>query len=113
MSQPVSKSTLSEGQCRLVELLQRLNFGRIENLCVRGGEPVFDPAPRVIQKLKMGGENAARPEANLDDFLLRRSVIEMLEAISKIGDGEVLFIEARYGLPCIVEIEKNPSVSGE
>jgi hypothetical protein len=47
--------------------MQRLNFGRIENLHVRGGEPVFDPAPRVSKKLKIGGENDPRPEAACED----------------------------------------------
>ena len=51
MRTPISKSLLPEPQSRLVEILQRLNFGRIERLLVRNGMPVFDPPPRIIQKL--------------------------------------------------------------
>jgi len=40
---PITKSSLSEAQIRLVELLQALNFGRIERLRVIRGEPSFDP----------------------------------------------------------------------
>jgi hypothetical protein len=109
MNQPITKSSLSDAQRHLVDLLQRLNFGRIEGLHVRCGEPVFDPAPRVIQKLKMGGENAPRPEIALDDFLLKHQVIEMLQAIADLPDGFVLTIEVRHGLPHVIEAEERPS----
>jgi hypothetical protein len=62
--------------------MQRLNFGRIEDLVVRGGEPVFDPAPRVIQQM-----------------------IELVEAIASLGEGKVLTIDVKHGLPFAVEIE--------
>ena len=106
MNQQITKSVLSEPQSRLVELLQRLNFGRIEGLQVRGGEPVFEPASRVVQKLKIGGDNAPRPEASLEDFWLKRQTIEMLEAIANLGDGEVLTIEVKHGLPFAMEVEQ-------
>ena len=66
MNELTTKSSLSDSHRRLVELMQRLNFGRIQNLVVRDGEPVFDPAPKVIQKVKIGGENGPRPELSCD-----------------------------------------------
>lgn len=105
MTLPISKSTLSKAQSDLVGLLQRLNFGRIEGLIIRSGEPVFDPAPRVVQKLKMGGDNGPRPEAALQDFWLKRNTVEMLQAIASLGDGEVLAIEVKHGLPFSMEVE--------
>lgn len=85
--------------------MQRLNFGRIEGLIVRGGEPLLDPAPKVIQKVKIGGENGPRPELSCDDFLLKRQTIELLQAISDLGEGTVLTIDVKHGLPFAVEIE--------
>ena len=85
--------------------MQRLNFGRIEDLTVRGGEPVFDPAPRVIQKVKIGGENGPRTELTCVDFLLKKQTIELLDAISALGEGTVLTIDVKHGLPFAVEIE--------
>ena len=105
MNQPISKSTLTKAQSDLVDLLQRLNFGRIESLLIRSGEPVFDPAPRIVQKLKMGGENGPRPEAGLQDFWLKRNIVEMLQAIANLGDGEILAIEVKHGLPFSMEVE--------
>lgn len=112
MSQQFTKSSLSDPQIRLVELLQKLNFGRIERLHVERGEPVFEPAPRIVQKLKMGGENGPRPEATLLDFHLKLQTIELLEAIAGIRDGQVLTIEVRNGLPFTVEIERWPGTDG-
>ena len=73
MNELTTKSSLSGSHRRLVELMQRLNFGRIEDLIVRDGEPVFDPAPKVIQKVKIGGENGPRPELSCEDFLLKKT----------------------------------------
>ena len=106
MNQPITKSCLSAAQNHLVELFQMLNFGRIEALRVSGGEPVFDPPPRIIQKVKIGGENGPRPENSYGDFRLKQGLIELLEVISRLGEGEIQAIEVRYGLPCTLEIER-------
>jgi len=100
-----TKSSLTAPQRQLVELLQQLNFGRIENLRVSGGEPAFEPAPRIVQKLKMGGENGPRPEVANEDFRLKQQTIEMLEAIAELGNGTVSAIEIKHGLPFSLEIE--------
>ena len=105
MNELTTKSSLSESHRCLVELMQRLNFGRIEDLTVRGGEPVFEPAARVIQKVKIGGENGPRTELTCADFLLKKQIIELLEAISGLGEGTVLTIDVKHGLPFVVEIE--------
>jgi hypothetical protein len=105
LTELTTKSSLSDSHRRLVELMQRLNFGRIQNLVVRDGEPVFDPAPKVIQKVKIGGENGPRPELSCGDFLLKKQTVELLEAISDLGEGTVLIIDVKHGLPFAVEIE--------
>jgi hypothetical protein len=106
LSQPISKSSLSKPQQRLVELLQQINFGRVESLRLAGGEPSFDPAPRVVQTLKMGGQNGPRDEAGLPDFWLKQPLVDLLATIHEIHDGEILAIEVRNGLPFTVEVER-------
>jgi hypothetical protein len=113
MNQPISKASLSARQIRLVELLQNQPFCRIECLHVIAGEPFFSPPPRVIQKLRMGADNAPRPEATLPDFWLKRQVIELLETIAELGEGEIRSIEIAHGLPLMVEIERRPGDGGE
>lgn len=105
MNDLTTKSSLSDSHRRLVELMQRLNFGRIEDLIIRGGEPVFDPAPKVIQKVKIGGENGPRPEVSCEDFLLKKQTIELLETITDLREGMVLAIDVKHGLPFSMEIE--------
>jgi hypothetical protein len=107
LNQPISKSSLSEPQRRLVDLFQQINFGRIEALRVRAGMPSFDPEPRIIQTLKMGGQNGPRDEAGLPDFWLKQPLVELLLTIREIGDGEVLTIDVKHGLPFSVEVERN------
>jgi hypothetical protein len=102
---PAAKSSLSESQRHLVELMQHLRFGRIENLRVCGGEPVFDPLPRIVRKLKIGGENEPRPETGSEGFLLKYQTAEMLRTVADLGDGVVLSIEVRHGLPFALEFE--------
>ena len=76
MAKPITSSSLSEAQRRLVHLLQKVNFGKIEGLQIRSGDPVFEPPPRIVQKLKMGGDNGPRAEAELPDFWLKRPTVE-------------------------------------
>jgi hypothetical protein len=105
MNQP-TKSSLSAAQTQLIQLLQAVNFGRVEALQVTQGQPSFDPPPRVIQKLKFGGgENGPRAEFGYGDFRLKHGVVELLELISSIEKGEIRSIEIRFGLPCTVELE--------
>ena len=85
--------------------MQGINFGRIENLLVQAGEPLFNPPPRVIRKLKIGGENGPRPEIGSEDFWLKDQVVELLEAIASLGEGAVPSIEVKHGLPFSVELE--------
>jgi len=100
------KRTLSPPRKRLVELMQRINFGRIEGLGVRGGEPVFGPPARVIRTWKSGGDNAARPQLQSADFGLKREVVEFFGHLDRLGDGVVRCVDIRYGLPVQAEIEE-------
>lgn len=104
MKQPITKSSLSEAQRRLVELLQNINFGRIERLQVRCGEPVFDPVPQVVESLRMGSPKGPREEATLEDFWLRQPVVDLIQTILELGNGEIASITVMHGLPHVVEI---------
>src|SRR5262245_51472004 len=112
MNGPTTKSSLSDPLHRLLEMMQFINFGRIESLRVHGGQSVFEPPPRIIQQLRLGGENCTRTEAGLQDFWLKQQTIEMLRAIADLGDGEVSVIEVKHGLPYTVEIERQASQVG-
>lgn len=93
------KSTLSHERRRLVELMQTINFGRIERLQVSLRQPVFTPAPIIVREHKFSSENGPRPERESDDFLLKRQVIELFGQLDAIGTGIIDEIEFKNGLP--------------
>lgn len=102
------KSALPESHRRLVELMQRLNHGRIEGLAVRNGDPEFLPPPRIVQDIKLGGDNGPRPELQRDDFVLKSQVAELFERLANMGNGIVTVIEVKHGLPFKLVIEQIP-----
>jgi hypothetical protein len=95
---------LPRARQRLVELLGNVHFGRIEQLHVRDGEPVFEPPPRVVRTLKISGNNHPRPQAEAQDFVLKSAVLEMLGHLGRMGDGVVDRIEIAHGLPLLLEV---------
>lgn len=101
-----TKASLSPLQRRLVEVMQGVNFGRIENLVVEGGEPVLDPPPRVVREVKFGGENGPRPELHARDFALKAQVVQLFEELERMGDGVVESVEIQNGLPFRMKFEE-------
>ncbi len=100
-----NKRGLSGARRRLVELMQDIYFGRIERLVVRGGEPVFDPSPRVVREIKIGGDNALDSERCGTDFLLKSQVRQFFLELLRVGDGVIERIEVKHGLPFRVIVE--------
>ena len=98
--------SLSAPRRRLVRMLQRLNFGTIEGLVVRSGEPSFSPAPRMVRSWKFGSGESGRQEHNLTAFVLKEPVSELLDALETIGDGVILCLEVRHGLPFRMLVEE-------
>jgi hypothetical protein len=99
MAKGRTKASLSLNQKRLVEMMQELNFGRIEGLTVRNSEPTFDPPPRIIREVKFGGENGPRRELEANDFTLKAQVLELINYITNLGNGTIECLEVKHGLP--------------
>ena len=99
------KSSLSIGGRKLVQLLQRVDFGRVEGIVVGGGEPVFDPPPRIIREIKFGGENGPHPKAGREDFALKAQVCDLFAQLEELGDGVILRLEVKHGLPFKMDVE--------
>jgi hypothetical protein len=95
----LSNHDLSARRAGLLELMQSINFGRIEGLAVLDGEPVLDPPPRVIREVKFGGENGPRPELDAGNFLLKTQVVELFQHFDHLGDGTIDVLEIKHGLP--------------
>jgi hypothetical protein len=103
----LSKATVPPSRRRLIELMQQVNFGRIDGLIIRDGDPLFDRPPRVIREIKLCGENGPRPELDADDFLLKAQVIELFGHFDRMGDGTIGSLEVKYGLPFRLTVEES------
>ena len=100
---------LSPAKQRLLRLFQAVNFGRIEELEIRSGEPEFSPPPRVFIELKLDATDGPRPESGLDRFPLRNQVERFFTQIARLNEGTVEVIEVRHGLPFRMVIEAMPA----
>lgn len=104
------KRHLNDARQRLVLLLQRLYFGNVRELKIRAGDPVFDPPPKVIRRVKLGGHNTSRPQAAAADFALKQEWVEFFNHLDACENGTVLVIEVAHGLPLFFEIEQPVSI---
>lgn len=100
-SGPISptKRALSPARRRLVELMQDVNFGRIEGLRVDDAEPLFEPAPRVIRNIVFGKVNAPNPARGKDDFVLKEQHIELFDLFDREPSVTVESLDVQNGLP--------------
>jgi hypothetical protein len=98
---------LSAPRQTLVRLFQSINFGRIEDPEGRGGEPVFNPAPRVLIAVDLQCDEGPRPEHELGDFAIREEIVRLMDRLRELGDGAVEHIEVRAGLPRRMVVEAN------
>lgn len=101
-----TRSSLSESCQLLLDTMHRIGFGRIEKLAVRDGEPVFHPAPRVVQDIKLGEFAPNVPLPVGTDFLLKAQVIALFDHLRRLGDGELEVIHIQNGLPFRVVVER-------
>ena len=96
---PQKKSGLSMSRRQLIELMQDINFGRLESLRVSNADPLFDPMPEIVREVKFGSENGPRPERHTEDFTLKSQIVEMFEHLDQIRDCHVESLEIKHGLP--------------
>jgi len=101
--------SLSPQRKQLIRELQRINFGRIDCLMIRSGEPVLDPPPRKQVEIKFAGENGPRPELAANDFLLKQQVVELFAFFDQLQDGVIDALEIKHGLPFRVIVTEVPA----
>lgn len=93
----VSSATLSPARRELLAIFQRVGYGRIEYLIVRAGEPVVDPAPRVVPEFRFT-DDEDRPVVRPAVFTLKVRHLNFFRALDRVRDG-VLVVRFRDGLP--------------
>jgi hypothetical protein len=100
MNRLTTKASLSAPRRQLLQTMQKLDFGRIEGLTLRDGEPVFiDSQPQVIREIRIGKESVPRPELGKDDFVLKAPVVRLFEHLASLGNVTGAVILVKHGLP--------------
>ena len=99
MTNVVTKATLTPARKRLLELMQEINYGRIEKLHVRDGEPVFDPPPTVLRLFLFGKDNGPNESRGNDGFALKRKVAELFEVFDRERSLSIQELRIDNGLP--------------
>jgi hypothetical protein len=94
-----TKRALSPARRRLVELMQEVNFGRIEGLRVKEAEPLLEPKPRVLREIVFGKVNAPNPARGRDDFALKEQLIELFDLFDREQSVTVESLVIQNGLP--------------
>jgi len=109
---PARRSDLSAAGRRLADLVFAVHFGRILDLHVRAGEPVFDgPAPRVVRMVKLAGRPEPHPGPVPADHALRPETVDLLDQLRRLGDGVVTRLEVAHSIPLYVELA-DPAPAG-
>jgi hypothetical protein len=103
-----TKNSVTPQQRVLLDTMQRYTFCRIEHLYVVNGEPVFASATRILQDIELGDDSwRERVELHQEDLVLRSSVIKYFEHLERIGDGTVVALEVRFGLPFRLFVDRH------
>jgi len=95
----VSKQDLSSCRASLLTLMQSINFGWIERLPIRHGEPILSPRPTVVREHRFGGENGPRPELGVSNFSVKSEIIELLAFFDELQNGVIDVLQVKHGLP--------------
>lgn len=100
---PLMAQDLSPGQRSLVDLMRVHQFGRIENMPVRDGQPILDSAVNVIRVARLGDKSNRTKLGNSQEFELKMQVRDLFAELARLDNGTVILLEFRHGLPFLIE----------
>lgn len=97
------KSWLSPARQRLVEMAEHLGFGTIFQLHYKLGEPVFDPYPRIVRRVKIGAGRSVRSCGN---YILKAAWHELFSVFDRTRSGVVENLKVADGIPVQFDFEE-------
>jgi hypothetical protein len=100
---PLMTQDLNPAQRTLVDLMHVHKFGRIENMSVREGQPVFNCNVKVVRVARFGRCTDAAKASRTDEFELKREVPDLFAELMRLENGTVIRLEFRHGLPFLLE----------
>ena len=104
----MTRRSLTLCESRLMEIIEGLEFGRIEQLCIQHGKPCFEQLPRVVQEIKLGSESERQdrqPDPSNADATLKKEFERLFRQLSQLDDSTV-DIEIRHSVPFRLVLER-------
>ena len=99
---PLRTQDLSPRQRSLVDLMHVHEFGRVENMPVRAGEPILNSDVRVV-RVALLGKRSTPTGVNGEKFELKQQIRDLFEELERLQHGTVVRLEFRHGLPFLLE----------
>lgn len=94
---------LSPARQRLVRMLQAVNFGELQCVHIREGDPTFDGDSMIVLDVKLDKEELLRHELELADFVLSEEVLRLMSQFDQLRNGTISVLrcgqEFRVGSP--------------
>lgn len=101
---------LTSAQIWLLHIMSEYQFGRIELLGVRDGQPLELPATKIVRVTHLGGGDGGARRPNGEDYELKQAVRDLLAELERLNNGTVVRLEFKRGLPCLLETTLATSV---
>ena len=101
----MTRASLNLDQRRLVEIIEAIDFGVIEQLSIRGGLPCFDPQPRIFQAIKLASETRQQRDRVSADLTLKAQFEDSFDHLIQLRNA-VVNIEVQHSLPFRIVLER-------
>lgn len=105
-----STRDLTATENELLCLMQKIGFGRLEQLRVLGGQPHIGEL-LIVRDIKLGSQSNEAPRPN-GDFALKQEARDFFAVLRKLDEAIVRKVEIRHGLPIHLQIEEAAHPSG-
>jgi hypothetical protein len=101
----ITNESLGQSQRRTVEIIETLGFGVLQGLSIRDGQPCFEPAPRIVQSVKLDSDAESRSECANPESALKKQFQVLFRHLNELREGTV-DIEVCHGLPFRLVLER-------
>lgn len=106
MTESTKVRELSGPQSRILKEMQRRNYGTLEGVLMKNGDPLITDETIVNQTIKIGGNNGPRREHRLHNYELKSAQIQFLEELKAIPDGSLFDVVFSGGLPLFIQMRE-------
>src|SRR5689334_14702821 len=81
---PPTTRGLSAQQRSVMQIMREHQFGRIENMSIRSGQPIIDRDVNVVRVAHLGGERGGTRFPSGDEFELKQAVCDLFDELARL-----------------------------